>query len=225
MHGRLATLRSVSRRATFKPSASEVERRAQQRGGGATLGAPAAAPVRGRGACGDEQSTPTGDWTAPGHPPGRPAAGGRSAADGGGAAAPGERIAITAAYSVALPDLAPNRPQECGAVAGIGGSCAQNRESCAPLFRLRRRAVRRQRTRRVPAPARPARQRRHGSHPPRRRPRTAAPKERRAQPMERHRRGRRLTVQRTRLMERHLRWSRLTVQRALTDSVEQRWPT
>ena len=109
-------------------------------------------------------------------------------------------------------------------MAGIGGSCAQNRESCAPLFRLRRRTVRRQRTRRVPAPARPARQRRHGSHPPRRRPRTAAPKKRRAQPMGRHRRGH-LTVQRTRLMERHLRGSRLTVQRALTDSVEQRWPT
>ena len=105
------------------------------------------------------------------------------------------------------------QPQECGAAAGIGGGCGQNRGLCAPLPRLTRRAVRRQGTRRVPAPApewrpvRPAR-RRHGSQPVRCRPRTAAPQQRRARPMERHLRGRRLTVQ-----------------RALTDSVEQRWPT
>ena len=52
---------------------------------------------------------------------------------------------------------------------------------------------------RVPAlewrPARPARQRRHGSHPPSRRPRTAA-QQQLGRPMERHLRGRRPTVQR-----------------------------
>ena len=99
---------------------------------------------------------------------------------GRGAATPGERIAITAASSVALPDVAPDSRRNVAPRRGIGGGCGQNRGLCAPLPRLTRRAVRRQGTRRVPAPApewrpvRPAR-RRHGSQPVRCRPRTAAP--------------------------------------------------
>ena len=53
---------------------------------------------------------------------------------------------------VRTPEAA-GQPQECGAVAGIGGGCGQSRGMCAPLPRLMHRAVRRQGTRRVPAPA------------------------------------------------------------------------
>ncbi len=116
------------------------------------------------------------------------------------AAAPGERIAIHAA-SFVVARCSAGQPRECGAV-GIGGGCGQSRGLCAPLLRLMRRAVRLRVTRRVPAPARewrparPARRRRHGSHPLSRGPRTAAPQQRRARPMERHLLGRRLPVQR-----------------------------
>ena len=102
-------------------------------------------------------------------------------------------------------------------MAGIGGVCGQNRGLCAPLLRLTRRSVRRQGTRRVPAPApqwrtgRPARQRRHRRHSLRRRLRTAAPQQRAQQP-------------RARPPERRLRGRRLTVQRALTAAPRQRWP-
>ena len=153
----------------------------QECGGGATSVAPAAAPVRGRGAFCDEQSTPTRDCPAPGHRPGRPAAGGRSGADGKRCS--GARRADRDNSSVLrrVARRGAGQPRECGAVAGIGGGCGQNRGACAPLLRLTRRSVRRQGTHQVPAPApkwrpaSPARRRRHGSHPPRRRTRTWAP--------------------------------------------------
>ena len=82
-----------------------------------------------------------------------------------------------------------------------------------PLLRLMRRSVRRQSTRQVPAsapkwpPARPARRRRHRHHPTVPWAPTAASWQRRARPL-----------------ERHLRERRLTVQRAPIAAVERRWP-
>ena len=145
---------------------------------------------------------------------------------GRGAAPPGERLAIAAASTVALPDVAPDRrgnvaprwglvaavnrfacrvrrcssrraarsavrgPAECRLRRRSGDRRA--RQACRaqrsqpprprPLLQLRRRSVRRQGTRQVPAPApqrrpaSPAHLRRHRSQPPRRRTRTAAPK-------------------------------------------------
>ena len=102
MHAGLAALRSVSRRATCKPSASAVERRGRSaeealhrwlRRRPRSVAVAHSVP---------EQSTPTRDCPGSGPPPWatRPA-GGRSGADRRGAAARGERIAITAASSVA----------------------------------------------------------------------------------------------------------------------------
>ena len=82
MHARLAALRSVSPPGHLQAVGQRSRAARQQRGGGATSGAPAEPPVRSRGACGDEQSSGEPSWTAPGHPPRRLATGGRSAADG-----------------------------------------------------------------------------------------------------------------------------------------------
>ena len=210
MHGRLAALRSVSSPGHLQAVGQRSRVARQPRAGSATSGAPAEQPVRSRGACGDEQSSGEPSCPVPGHRPGRPAAGGRSAADGKRCS--GARRADRDSSSVLrrVARRGAGQPRECGAVAGTGGGRGQNRGLCAPLPRLRRRAARRQMTRRVPAPApqwrpaRPTHLRRH--RPPRRRPRTAAPQQR-ARPMERHLRGRRLPVQ-----------------RALTAAVEQRWP-
>ena len=248
---RLAAVRKVFHRTICQPSASGVARRGSS-SVGATSGAPAAEPVRSRGAWVVSKTRESGHCLR------QPAAGGRSAADGTrcSGARKADRDNSSALRRVARRDA--EQPQECGAAAGIGGSCGQNRGSCAPLQPLMmRRSVHRQRARSVPAPApewrpvRPARRRRHGSHPPRhgalqrlmrlsvrrqgtrrvpapapewrparpawrrrhrshslrRRPRTAAPRQRRARLLERHPRGRRLPVQ-----------------RALTDAVQQRWP-
>ena len=108
MHGRLATLRSVSRRATCKPSASEVERRGSSAEEGLLWGlrrrrrsvavAHAVMSKARQLEIGRLRATPLGDR--------------QQVVDlqqmGRGAAAPGERIAITAASSVALPDVAPD---------------------------------------------------------------------------------------------------------------------
>ena len=123
-------------------------------------------------------------------------------------------------------------------MARIGDGCGQSRGLCAPLQRLMRQALRRQVTRRAPAPApecrptRPTRQRRHGSHPPRRR-----PLQRLMRRSVRRQRTRRVQAsapecrptrparqRRARPMARHLRGRQPTVQRALTAAVEQRWP-
>ena len=163
-------LRSVSRRATCEPSASAVERRgssaeaALQRWLGRRCRSVAVAVahsvmskagqlevvrVRAAALCDRQQVVDLQQM-------------------GRGAAGPGERIAIAAASSVAIARRGAGQPRECGAVAGTGGGRGQNRGLCAPLPRLRRRAARRQGTRRVPAsapqwrPARPARRRRHG---------------------------------------------------------------
>ena len=82
MHARLAALRSVSPPGHLQAVGQRSRAARQQRGGGATSGAPAEPPVRSRGACGDEQSSGEPSWTAPGYPPRRLATGGRSAADG-----------------------------------------------------------------------------------------------------------------------------------------------
>ena len=254
-HSSTRSLSGISSpRPPYFTSSAWLMMRGQQSGGGATSVAPAAAPVRGRGAFCGGLRRPTGGWTAPGHRLGRPAAHGRSAADGKrcSGARRADRDNSSVLRRVAIRGA--GQPRECGAVAGIGGGCG--RGSFAPLPRLMRRSVRRQRTRRVPAaapqwrPASPARQRRQESHRPRRRPllrlmrrsvrcqgarrvRAAAPQWRPASPARqrwqgRHRPRRRPRTaaqqQRARPMERHLRERRLPVQRALTAAVEQRWP-
>ena len=118
----------------------------QQRGGGATSAAPAVQPVRGRGrgASCDVLRTLTGGWTAPGHPPGRP----QQVVDlqqmGRGAATPGERITITAAPSVALPDVAPDRRRNvtprrglAAAADSIAGRVLRCRGRCAARSAVR----------------------------------------------------------------------------------------
>ena len=111
-----------------------------------------------------------------GRRPGRPAGGGRSAVNGKrcSGAVRADRDSSSVLRRVAR--RVAGQQQECGAEAGIGGGCGQNRGLCAPSPGLRRRSGRRQGTRRVPAPAperraaRPASPRRQQRHPPRRQP-------------------------------------------------------
>ena len=176
MHARLAALRSISPPGHLQAVGQRSRAARQQRGGGATSGAPAEQPVRSRGAFGDEQSSGEPNWTAPAHPPGRLATGGRSAADGKRCsdARRADRDNSSVLRRVARRGAGP--PRECGAVAGIGGGCKQLRGACAPLLRLMFRAVRRRGTRRAPTsppqwrPASPVRLRAQRSQPPRPRP-------------------------------------------------------
>ena len=180
MHAGLAGLRSVSPPGDLQAVGRRSRAARQPRAGSATSGVPAAQPVRSRGAFCDEQSTTTRDWTAPGHPPGRLATGGRSAADGKRCSAARRADRDNSSVHRRVARCGAGQPRECGAAAGIGGGCEQVRGSCAPRPRLMRRAVRRRGIHQVPAaapqwrPASPAHLRRHGSHPPRRRTRTSA---------------------------------------------------
>ena len=180
MHARLPTMRSVCRPGHLQAVGERSRAARQQSEGGATSGAPAAAPVRGRGAFCDELRTLAGGCPAPGHRPGRSAAGGRSAADGKRCSDARRADRDNSSVLRRVARCGAEQPRECGAVEGIGGSCGQNRGPCAPLLRPLRRSNRRKGTRRVPAPApqwRPARSahlRRHRHHAPRCRPRTAA---------------------------------------------------
>ena len=176
MHAGLAGLRSVSPPGHRQAVGRRSRAARQPRAGSATSGVPAAQPVRSRGAFCDEQSTTTRDWTAPGHPPGRLATGGRSAADGKRCSAARRADRDNSSVHRRVARCGAGQPRECGAAAGIGGGCEQVRGSCAPRPRLMRRAVRRRGTHQVPAaapkwrPASPARLRAQRSQPPRRRP-------------------------------------------------------
>ena len=88
-----------------------------------------------------------------GSPPRRLATGGRSAADGKRCS--GARTADRDSSSVLrrVARRIAGQPQECGATAGIGGGCGQNRGLWTPPPWLRRRSGRRQNTRQVPTPA------------------------------------------------------------------------
>ena len=153
MHAGLAGLRSVSPPGHLQAVGRRSRAARQPRGGGATSGVPAAQPVRSRGAFCDEQSTTTRDWTAPGHPPGRLATGGRSAADGKSCSAARRADRDNSSVHRRVARCGAGQPRECGAAAGIGGGCEQVRGSCAPRPRLMRRAVRRRGTHQVPAAA------------------------------------------------------------------------
>ena len=146
MHDRLPTMRSVSPPGHLRAVGQRSRAARQQRGGGATSAAPAVQPVRGRGrgASCDVLRTLTGGWTAPGHPPGRP----QQVVDlqqmGRGAATPGERITITAAPSVALPDVAPDRRRNvtprrglAAAADSIAGRVLRCRGRCAARSAVR----------------------------------------------------------------------------------------
>ena len=141
MHGRLAGLRSVSPPGHLQAVGQRSRAARQQRGGGATLGAPAEQPDRSRGAFCDEQSTTTRDWTAPGHPPGRLATGGRSAADGKRRSAARRAARDSSSVHRRVARCGAGPPRECGAAVGIGGGCEQVRGSCAPLLQPTRRSV------------------------------------------------------------------------------------
>ncbi len=146
MHDRLPTMRSVSPPGHLRAVGQRSRAARQQRGGGATSAAPAVQPVRGRGrgASCDVLRTLTGGWTAPGHPPGRP----QQVVDlqqmGRGAATPGERITITAAPAVALPDVAPDRRRNvtprrglAAAADSIAGRVLRCRGRCAARSAVR----------------------------------------------------------------------------------------
>ena len=153
MHAGLAGLRSVSPPGHLQAVGQRSRAARQQRGRGATSGTPAEQPDRSRGAFCDEQSTTTRDWTAPGHPPGRLATGGRSAADGKRRSAARRAARDSSSVHRRVARCGAGPPRECGAAVGIGGGCEQVRGSCAPLLQPTRRSVRRQGTRRVPAAA------------------------------------------------------------------------
>ena len=168
MHAGLAGLRCVSPPGHLQAVGERSRVARRQRGGGAISGAAAEQPVRSRGAFCDEHSSAEPSWTAPGHRPRRLATGGRSAARRAGRDNSSVRRRVARCGA--------GQPRECGAAAGIGGGCEQVRGSCAPLLRLMRRAVRRQGTHQVPAPApkwrpaSPAGLRAQRSHPPTPRP-------------------------------------------------------